>query len=169
MAVARAGICATLPARTSVLAAANPVGGRWTRAKTVQQNLGLSAPMLSRFDLIFVMRDAPDAALDQRLSEHVLALHSGEISPGRTAHNPPQTPGLRQFEASFHRVAFCMEAVFISPFADAFGWRCRAEACRSCPAARKISNAVSWMVQCTSLQLSRADYMDRNHPLYTRF
>lgn len=87
VAVARAGICATLPARTSILAAANPVGGRWNRGKTVQQNLGLSAPMLSRFDLIFVMRDVPNAALDQRLSEHVLALHSGE-SVKRIACNP---------------------------------------------------------------------------------
>ncbi|CAL8468614.1 g8154 [Coccomyxa elongata] len=85
VAVARAGICATLPARTSVLAAANPVGGRWNRAKTVQQNLGLSAPMLSRFDLIFVMHDAPDAALDQRLSEHVLALHSGQVDRAHLA------------------------------------------------------------------------------------
>lgn len=79
MAVARAGICAALPARTAVLGAANPVGGGWNRAKTVQQNLGLSGAMLSRFDLLFVMRDAPDAALDQRLSEHVLAMYSGEI------------------------------------------------------------------------------------------
>ena len=79
MAVARAGICAALPARTAMLGAANPVGGGWNRAKTVQQNLGLSGAMLSRFDLLFVMRDAPDAALDQRLSEHVLAMHSGEI------------------------------------------------------------------------------------------
>ncbi|EIE22418.1 MCM-domain-containing protein [Coccomyxa subellipsoidea C-169] len=85
VAVARAGICAALPARTAVLGAANPVGGSWNRAKTVQQNVGLSAAMLSRFDLVFVMRDSPDAALDQRLSEHVLALHSGEVDRAQAA------------------------------------------------------------------------------------
>ncbi len=88
MAVARAGICAALPARTAVLGAANPVGGSWNRAKTVQQNVGLSAAMLSRFDLVFVMRDSPDAALDQRLSEHVLALHSGERDTRLHANSP---------------------------------------------------------------------------------
>ncbi|KAK9914958.1 hypothetical protein WJX75_002939 [Coccomyxa subellipsoidea] len=85
VAVARAGICAALPARTAMLGAANPVGGGWNRAKTVQQNLGLSGAMLSRFDLLFVMRDAPDAALDQRLSEHVLAMHSGEVDRAQAA------------------------------------------------------------------------------------
>ena len=56
MAVAKAGICATLPARTSVLAAANSAGGAYSRAKTVHENLRLSAAMLSRFDLIFIMQ-----------------------------------------------------------------------------------------------------------------
>ena len=61
VAVAKAGICATLPARTAVLAAANPAGGAYSRAKTVHENLRLSAAMLSRFDLIFIMqaRGAP--------------------------------------------------------------------------------------------------------------
>ena len=77
--VAKAGLCATLPARTSVLAAANPVGGHYTRAKTVGENIKLSSAMLSRFDIIFLLLDRPDEALDQRLSEHVLALHSGDF------------------------------------------------------------------------------------------
>ncbi len=141
VAVARAGICATLPARTSVLAAANPVGGRWNRAKTVQQNLGLSAPMLSRFDLIFVMRDAPDAALDQRLSEHVLALHSGESA---------KENGLRPFsDAScsptsdhFQQRQMLHEGCTM-PFANASAWRSRAAACRSCPLTRTEDHAIS--------------------------
>ena len=41
------------------------------------ENLKMSAAMLSRFDLIFILMDRPDDALDQRVSEHVLALHSG--------------------------------------------------------------------------------------------
>lgn len=47
-------------------------------AQTVHENLKMSSAMLSRFDLIFLLLDQPDEALDHSLSEHVLALHSGE-------------------------------------------------------------------------------------------
>ena len=63
MAVAKAGVCATLPARTSVLAAANPAGGAYDRAKTVPENLRLSAAMLSRFDLVYIMQASRAAPL----------------------------------------------------------------------------------------------------------
>eukprot|EP00871_Galdieria_phlegrea_P000476 jgi/Galph1/1429/GphlegSOOS_G111.1 len=49
--IAKAGIQATLNARTAILAAANPVGGRYDRSKTLKQNLAMSAPIMSRFDL----------------------------------------------------------------------------------------------------------------------
>lgn len=75
--VAKAGLVASLPARTSIIAAANPVGGHFDRGKTVQENLKLSPAMLSRFDLIFVLLDRPDELMDQALSEHIMALHSG--------------------------------------------------------------------------------------------
>ena len=52
--------------------------------QTVHENLKMSSAMLSRFDLIFLLMDQPDEALDHSLSEHVLALHSGE----------PPLPGL---------------------------------------------------------------------------
>lgn len=48
---------ATLNARTSILAAANPIGGRYDRTKSLQQNVALTAPIMSRFDLFFVMID----------------------------------------------------------------------------------------------------------------
>ena len=80
MTTAKAGVCATLPTRTAVLAAANPAGGHYTRAKTIAENLKLSSAMLSRFDLIFLLLDRPDEALDERLSEHVLAFHAGEAA-----------------------------------------------------------------------------------------
>lgn len=75
---AKAGVCASLPARTSVVAAANPSGGHYTRAKTVAENIRLSSAMLSRFDVTFLLLDRPDEALDEKLSEHILALHSGQ-------------------------------------------------------------------------------------------
>ncbi|KAH7866667.1 hypothetical protein Vadar_023432 [Vaccinium darrowii] len=81
--VAKAGLVASLSARTSVLAAANPVGGHYNRAKTVNENLKMSAALLSRFDLVFILLDKPDELLDKRVSEHIMSLHtgSGEYSP----------------------------------------------------------------------------------------
>uniref|UniRef100_A0A803N9H1 DNA helicase n=1 Tax=Chenopodium quinoa TaxID=63459 RepID=A0A803N9H1_CHEQI len=75
--VAKAGLVASLSARTSILAAANPVGGHYNRAKTVNENLKMSSPLLSRFDLVFILVDKPDENMDKRLSEHIMALHSG--------------------------------------------------------------------------------------------
>ncbi|CBI32613.3 unnamed protein product, partial [Vitis vinifera] len=81
--VAKAGLVASLSARTSVLAAANPVGGHYNRAKTVNENLKMSAALLSRFDLVFILLDKPDELLDKRVSEHIMSLHAGcgENSP----------------------------------------------------------------------------------------
>ncbi|GMH34114.1 hypothetical protein BSKO_01948 [Bryopsis sp. KO-2023] len=84
--VAKAGLVANLPARTTVLAAANPIGGHYNRAKTVSENLKVSSPMLSRFDLVFILVDRPNVEMDQKLSEHVMALHSGAPSRRHAAH-----------------------------------------------------------------------------------
>lgn len=73
--LAKAGLVATLPSRTSVLAAANPVGGHYTTGKSVHDNIKMSAAMLSRFDLVFVMEDRPDSARDAFMSEHIMAMH----------------------------------------------------------------------------------------------
>ncbi|XP_057983976.1 probable DNA helicase MCM8 [Malania oleifera] len=75
--VAKAGMLASLSARTSVLAAANPVGGHYNRAKTVNENLKMSAALLSRFDLVFILLDKPDELLDKKVSEHIMSLHAG--------------------------------------------------------------------------------------------
>jgi len=78
--VAKAGLVASLPARATVLAAANPAKGHYDRSKDVARNLNMSPAMLSRFDLIFVMEDQSDNHLDSKLSEHVLAVRSGDAS-----------------------------------------------------------------------------------------
>ncbi|KAA0044035.1 putative DNA helicase MCM8 isoform X1 [Cucumis melo var. makuwa] len=75
--IAKAGLVASLSARTSILAAANPVGGHYNRAKTVNENLKMSAALLSRFDLVFILLDKPDEFLDKRVSEHIMSLHAG--------------------------------------------------------------------------------------------
>ncbi|XP_040380181.1 probable DNA helicase MCM8 isoform X2 [Oryza brachyantha] len=76
--VAKAGLVASLSARTSVLAAANPVGGHYDRAKTVNENLKMSAALLSRFDLVFILLDKPNELMDKRVSDHIIALHSND-------------------------------------------------------------------------------------------
>ena len=70
--VAKAGIVCNLSARCSIVAAANPVGGHYDRGKTVAENLKMSAPLLSRFDLIFILLDRPDARHDERLASYVV-------------------------------------------------------------------------------------------------
>jgi replicative DNA helicase Mcm len=79
--VAKGGIVATLNARTSVLAAANPSLGRYEPNRTVAENISLPVTILSRFDLIFVLRDVPNKESDSRMSEHILEIHRRGISP----------------------------------------------------------------------------------------
>jgi DNA replication licensing factor MCM6 len=64
-----------LNARTSILAAANPVGGRYNRKTTLRANINMSAPIMSRFDLFFVVLDECNEAVDQKLAQHIVDVH----------------------------------------------------------------------------------------------
>ena len=84
--IAKAGIMATLNSRCSVLAAANPKFGRFDRFKVLAEQIDLPAPILSRFDLIFVVEDKPSVKNDSELAEHILEIHKSntvdyEIEP----------------------------------------------------------------------------------------
>merc|ERR1712232_1421996 len=78
--ITKAGIQATLNARTSVLAAANPIHGRYDRSKTLKANLQLSPAIMSRFDLFFVVLDECDEEQDRIIAEHIVRVHQRRIA-----------------------------------------------------------------------------------------
>lgn len=70
--IAKAGILCSVPTRTTILAAANPAGGHYNKAKTVSENLKISSPMLSRFDLIFIMLDQSNEVIFGKIFKEIL-------------------------------------------------------------------------------------------------
>ncbi|XP_053212139.1 DNA replication licensing factor mcm7-like [Panonychus citri] len=79
--IAKAGILTTLNARVSILAAANPVFGRYNPKKSVAQNIQLPAALLSRFDLLWLIQDKPDAENDLRLAKFITYVHQNSSQP----------------------------------------------------------------------------------------
>uniref|UniRef100_A0A7J3ZLT2 DNA helicase n=1 Tax=Fervidicoccus fontis TaxID=683846 RepID=A0A7J3ZLT2_9CREN len=73
--IAKAGIVARLNARCAVIAAGNPRYGRYIEERLLPDNINLPITILSRFDLIFVIKDKPNAAQDSALAYHVLRVH----------------------------------------------------------------------------------------------
>ncbi|XP_008783215.2 DNA replication licensing factor MCM6 [Phoenix dactylifera] len=73
--ITKAGIQATLNARTSILAAANPTGGRYDKSKPLKYNVALPPALLSRFDLVYVMIDEPDENTDYHIAHHIVRVH----------------------------------------------------------------------------------------------
>lgn len=94
--IAKGGIVASLNARTSILASANPTLGRYNPYQNVSQNIDLPITILSRFDLIWVLRDTPDEAKDRNLAKHVMNLHMGK---GDGVLNFIEVPMLRKYIA----------------------------------------------------------------------
>jgi len=85
--IAKAGITTSLNARTSILAAANPIYGRYNTSKTAQENINLPAALLSRFDMIFLLLDRPNEDADLELAKHVAMVHKTLKAPERQGTN----------------------------------------------------------------------------------
>ncbi|KAL2867284.1 MCM DNA helicase complex subunit MCM2 [Aspergillus lucknowensis] len=73
--ISKAGIVTTLQARCAVVAAANPIGGRYNSTVPFSQNVQLTEPILSRFDILCVVRDLVDPSEDERLASFVIESH----------------------------------------------------------------------------------------------
>ena len=80
--IAKAGITTTLNSRCSVLAAANSVFGRWDDTKG-EQNIDFMPTILSRFDMIFIVKDEHDRAKDITLAKHVMGVHMNSTSASK--------------------------------------------------------------------------------------
>ena len=82
--IAKGGIVATLNARTSILAAANPMFGKYDPFKNITENVNLPIPLLTRFDLIFVVRDIPTKEKDEKIARHIIELHTPQGTDRRS-------------------------------------------------------------------------------------
>ena len=92
----------------SVIAAANPVGGHYNKAKTVAENLKMNGALLSRFDLVFILLDQADEQLDRLLSAHVMALH-GPRGPREAGGNGGRGRGMgRATQASSVEIDYAL-------------------------------------------------------------
>jgi len=81
--ISKAGISTTLNARTSILAAANPLYGRYNPRISPVENINLPAALLSRFDILFLILDTPSREADEELAAHVTYVHMHNVHPER--------------------------------------------------------------------------------------
>ncbi|EFQ35272.1 MCM2/3/5 family protein [Colletotrichum graminicola] len=79
--ISKAGISTTLNARTSILAAANPIYGRYNPRISPVENINLPAALLSRFDILFLLLDTPSRESDAQLAKHVAYVHMHQRHP----------------------------------------------------------------------------------------
>lgn len=77
--VSKAGIVTSLQARCSVIAAANPIGGRYDSSNTLADNVELTDPILQRFDILCVLQDVVDPVVDERLASFVSSSHMNAV------------------------------------------------------------------------------------------
>lgn len=77
--ITKAGIKATLNARTSILAAANPINGKYDRCKSLRYNINMSAPIMSRFDLFFILIDECNEVVDYWIAQRIVNFHTSDV------------------------------------------------------------------------------------------
>merc|ERR1712050_75639 len=122
--IAKAGITTTLNARTTVMAAANPVEGRYNPYKSPVDNIDLPASLLSRFDLLFLLLDTVDAEKDKNMGAHVCKVHTTYAKTEKDKRDPDEpTPSagdlyeFKPFDANFLRT-YIRRARTLEPLID---------------------------------------------------
>ena len=98
--IAKAGITTVLNSRSSVLAAANPVFGRYDDLKSASENIDLMTTILSRFDLIFLVRDVREEERDRMICEHVMGVHMENSRGGQRTSIFDQEEAMMQSDAA---------------------------------------------------------------------
>ena len=99
--IAKAGINTVLNSRTSVLAAANPIFGRYDDLRSAAENIDMMSTILSRFDCIFIVRDTRDESHDICIAKHVMGVHIKASNTARSNSIPHSTwnPAIEEVEA----------------------------------------------------------------------
>merc|ERR1712217_601678 len=120
--IAKAGITTTLNARTTVMAAANPLYGRYNPYKSPVENIDLPAALLSRFDLLFLLLDTVDVDKDKNLALHVCKVHSNYNKKQEKTEDTVQEGdvlnlGFKAFDGAFMR-SFIKRARSYEPMID---------------------------------------------------
>lgn len=112
--ITKAGIIATLNARTSILASANPVQSRYNAKLSVVENIKLPPTLLSRFDLIYLILDKPNAESDRKLAKHLVALYHDDedetdVNEGNSDSLPPVDQRFLRDYIAYARHNICPE------------------------------------------------------------
>merc|ERR1711972_1075395 len=122
--IAKSGITTTLNCRTTVLAAANPLYGRYNPYKSPVENIDLPPALLSRFDLLFLLLDTVEAEKDKKLALHVCKVHANFNNKEKTAAREETTQegdvlnlGFKPFDGAFMR-SFIKRARSYEPMID---------------------------------------------------
>ncbi|KAA8532264.1 hypothetical protein F0562_032296 [Nyssa sinensis] len=98
--ISKAGIVTSLQARCSVIAAANPIGGRYDSSKNFSQNVELTDPIVSRFDILCVVKDVVDPVKDEMLAKFVVDSHFKSQPKGANLDDKSISNSQEEIEAS---------------------------------------------------------------------
>lgn len=93
--ISKAGLVTSLQARCAVIAAANPIGGRYDPSMTFSENVNLSEPIMSRFDILCVVKDECDPMQDQQLAQFVVSSHRRHHPSNVDLTDPMQSQEIR--------------------------------------------------------------------------
>ncbi|KAI0274853.1 ATP dependent DNA helicase [Gloeopeniophorella convolvens] len=103
--IAKAGITTVLNSRTSVLAAANPVWGRYDEGRSPGENIDFQTTILSRFDMIFIVKDVHDEQRDRTIAKHVMNIHMNR--PNSNADENGEAVGEIDIDKMKRYISYC--------------------------------------------------------------